>query len=186
MKNRLLILQCCLFLFFITAVNTLVAQDSVKLKVKIPFAFLEVSNVQVTGSRATGKLELTMDFENKHEKLAEVSLSLGGFERMGITSDKGKKYKIYTSENLIGTKDINKGFLQVSAVQFGDKKFDWVTIVQQTISTGEKRRLTVRIDKYDKTSKIIAEFHVRCILALNYVHTGDELYRVENIPIEWK
>ena len=159
--HTLRILLCGAIAFSLASTNSLVAQDDKEVKATIPFTSLPVSNIKATGNLATGKLELTMDFENKYDKTAGVSLSLGGFEDMGITSDKGKKYKVYTSENLIGTKDINKGFFKVSAVQFGDKKFDWVTMVQQTIPTGEKRTLSVRVEKYDTTSKVVSSPYFR-------------------------
>ena len=187
MKRHYLSFVCAMMMAFVLpAFNSVFAQDNADMKVTMPFDQLPVSNIKAAGNFKTGSVEISMDFENKYDKTANVSLSLGGFSDLGITTDKGKKYKIYTSENLIGTADINKGYARVSAVQFGDKKFDWVTMVQQDLPQGEKRKLTVRIDKFDKAAKVITDFHIRCILSLNYFHTGDNLYRIENLPIEWK
>jgi len=171
---------CCI------AVNNCSAQGKGEMKVIIPFDSLTVDSIKARGNLKTGTLEIRMTFHNNYAATAGVSLSLGGFTDFGITDEKGKKYKIYTDSHLIGTEDVNKGYLKIPFVQFGDKKYDWVTMIQQDVSHGQEKVLIVRINHFNKDNKLIKEFHIRCILALNLEHVGEELYRIENIPIEWE
>jgi hypothetical protein len=156
------------------------------MKVTIPFDSLTVDSIKATGNLKTGTLEIRMLFHNNYAATAGVSLSLGAFADFGITDEKGKKYKIYTDSHLIGTQDVNKGYLQIPFFKFGDKKYDWVTMIKQDFAHGQQRELIARINHFDKENKIIKEFHVRCILALNIEYVGEELCKVENIPVEWK
>ena len=134
----------------------------------------------------TGTLEIRMTFQNNYTATADVSLSLGGFEEFGLTDEKGKKYKIYLNSHLIGTEDTNKGYQKIPFVQFGDKKYDWVVVIQQVLSRGRQKPLIVRINHFNPDNKVIKEFHISCILALQLENVGQELYKVANLPIEWK
>jgi len=166
--------------------NNCFAQDKGEMKVTIPFDSLSVDSAKAIGNLKTGTLEIRMTFHNNYAATAGVSLSLGGFTDFGITDEKGIKYKIYTDSHLIGTEDVNKGYLKIPFVQFGDRKYDWVTLIQQDLTHDQQKELVVRISHFNKDNKIIKEFHIRCILALNLEHIGEKLYKVENLPIKWQ
>jgi len=172
-----------LIVFFGAAAS--MAQDSTNLKITNPYDSLLLSDVKAIGNTTTGTLQITMKFKNISGKHQTVHLGLGSFEDFGITSKQGKRYKVFTSENVIGTIQVNKGFRKISAVQFGNKKLDWVTSVIQELNPGDKRSFSVLIDKFDKTDSMIKDFHIRCILTVNFMHAGDDRYIIENIPIEW-
>lgn len=157
------------------------AQDS---KITVPFDSLELTNVKATGNIKTGVVEILMDFRNGYEKPSTVSLDFGGFDRFGITDAAGKKYKLFTNENLIGTSDVNKGYQPISYIRFGDKTQDWVTLVQQELQPGETKTLTVRLENVDREASTLKEIHGFCILA-QVIHIGDKSYRVENLDIKW-
>lgn len=170
---------CCI------TINHCLAQAKGEMKVTIPFDSLTVDSIKATGNLKTGTLEIRMLFHNNYAATAGVSLSLGAFADFGITDGKGKKYKIYTDSHLIGTQDVNKGYLKIPFVQFGDKKYDWITLIQQNFTHGQQKELIVRINHFNKDNKDIKEFHIRCILALNLEHVGEGLYRMENLSIDW-
>ena len=170
-------------LFFIAPVA---AQDSNSLVINCPYDSLSVGNVKAVGIVKTGELTISVDFQNKYSKKSKVHFALGGYSDLGIENDKGSKYKIHTSERLIGTKDINKGYGKISSVFFGDKKMGSFTYVEQELPTSDTKTLTVKLSGFDKSSKKILDFHVRCILFLNYMHVGDKFVQLKNIPIEWK
>lgn len=170
-----------------TGIHSSDAQSSDSMRVTAPFDSLAIDNVKAMGNLKTGSLEITMTFHNNYTATADVSLSLGGFGDFGFTDEKKRKYKIYTNSHLIGTQDINRGYLDIPFVQFGDKKYDWVTMIQQkNIRHGQQKVLIVKVNDLGRDNKVIKEFHVRCILALNLRHVGEELYKVENLPIQWK
>lgn len=159
------------------------AQTSNELKIVSPFDSLQITEVLANGNIKTGNLEIVITFKNDYSKLAGVYLSLGGFYDFGITDSKGRNYKIHTNVNAVNT---NKGYSNIPFIQFGDHKFDWVTYVKQEISSGDDRKLSVRLSKIDKGTQQITNFHVRCILSLDYGHVGDKMYSVEHIKINWK
>lgn len=188
MKTKFQLHRIAIIAWFIcgTCVSTSFAQSRDSMRVIAPFDSLRVDNVKASGNIKTGTLEIRMTFHNNYAATAGVSLSLGGFADFGIIDEKGKKYKIYTDSHLIGTQDVNKGYLKIPFVQFGDKKYDWVTLIQQDFTHSQQKELIVRIGHFNKDNKTIKEFHIRCILALNLEYIGTELCKVENVPIEWK
>lgn len=173
--------QFCLVTIFagiitFLGMNSSCAQGRDSMNVTIAFDSLAVDSIKATRDLKTGALEIRITFHNGYAASADISLSLGGFTDFGFTDEKGKKYKVYTNSHLIGTHDINKGYLNIPYIQFGDKKFYWVTMIQQqNVSQGQMRQLTVHVNHFNKGIKEIKEFHVQCILALNYAHVGDEL-----------
>lgn len=172
---------------FGTGVNASSAQSEDSMRVTTPFDSLTIDHIKATGDIKTGMLEIEMIFHNDYIATADISLSLGGFADFGFTIESGKKYKVFTNSHLIGTHDINKGYLNIPFVQFGDKKFDWVTMIQQkNVSHGEERQLIIHVNHFDKNARMIKGFHVRCILFLNLSFVGDKSYKVENLPVEWK
>ena len=183
--------HCCLVTIFAGIITFLgtsssCAQGSDSMKVTIPFDSLTIDNIKATGNLKTGTLEIRMTFHDNYTATAGVSLSHGGFEEFGLTDEKGKKYKIYLNSHLIGTDNTNKGYQKIPFVQFGDKKYDWVVVIQQDLSHGQQKPLIVKINHFNPDNKAIKEFHISCILALNLENVGQELYKVTNLPIEWK
>jgi hypothetical protein len=175
------------FLYLVTFYSPYasMAQDSTNLKIANPYDSLLLSDVKAVGNSTNEALKISMKFKNISSKHQTVHLSLGGFEDFGIISMQGKRYKVYTSESLIGTSQINKGYHPISTVQFGNKKLDWVTSIIQELNPGEEQSFTIQIAKFDKADNVIKNVHVRCILTVNYMHAGDNKYIIENIPIEW-
>ncbi len=162
------------------------AQDENSLTVSSPYDSLSVSNVKAVGMAKTGEVTISVDIENKYAKQAKVHFSLGGYSDLGIEDDKGNKYKIHTSERLIGTQDINKGYKKISSVFFGEKKMGSFTYVEQELGTGDTKTFTIKLAQFNKSSKKITDLHVRCILFLNYMHVGDKMIKINEVPIEWK
>ena len=143
----------------------------------------ELDLVMATGNLKPGTVEITMDFKNWYSNIAGVSLGLGGFPDFGITDSKDRKFKLHTDVNTVNT---NKGYGNIPLVEFGDKKFTWVATVNQEIPPTEARKLTIRLNKLDKSIKEIRDFHIRCILSVDYGNVGDQIYSVERIQINWK
>lgn len=173
----------CLLVF--SCIEICNGQDANLLTVNNPFDSLVISNVKAIGNKTTGALKITMDFMNISQKHQTAHLSLGGFEDFGITSNQGKRYKVFSAQNVIGNSQPNSGFQKIAAVQFGSKTLDWVTSLIQELNPGDKRTLSVSIGKFDKVDRQIKNLHIRCILFIGYKHSGDKNYIVENIPIEW-
>lgn len=183
MKNNFLIAILLAFILLAAATPRAAAQTVSKVKTTIPFESLGLAEVKATGNKKSGMVEISMHFKNAYSKMAGVSLALGGFSDFGITDFKGHKYKVHTEENAV---NINKGYLNIPFIEFGDKKFNWVAKVKQEIPAGETRKLTVRIKSTEGGTLVISDLHIRCILSLDYEHIGDKIYKVENIPVEWK
>ncbi|MFX1707258.1 hypothetical protein PV783_25035 [Chitinophaga sp. CC14] len=158
------------------------AQSISELKITAPFDSLGLTAVTASGNVKTGTIEVSMIFKNNYSKMAGVSLSLGGFPDFGITDAKGRKYKLHTDGNAVNT---NKGYQDIPFIQFGDKKFTWVATVAQQIPPTETRKLIVRINKLDRSTGAITDFHIRCILSLDYGHIGDKVYKIENLKVDW-
>lgn len=161
------------------------AQDTTEMKIISPFDSLTITNVKAVGNIETGSMEISMDVRNDYHKQTDVHWSLGGFEDLGITDDKGMKYKIFTSTQLIGTANINKGFQKITGVQFGSKKMDWLTYVKDTVGIEQAKKLIIRLAKVDNAVRFIKELQIRCILTLDYVWAGDKSYQLKNIKIDW-
>jgi hypothetical protein len=161
------------------------AQDTTEMKIISAFDSLIISDVKAIGNIETNSMEISMVVHNDYYKMIDAHWSLGGFEDLGITDDKGKKYKVLTSTKLIGTANINNGFKSISGVQFGSKKMDWLTYVKDTLSAGDSKKLVIRVPKVDKTVKSIKELHIRCILSKGYMWAGDKSYQINNIKVEW-
>jgi hypothetical protein len=160
-------------------------QDSSAPKVISPFESLPLTDVVAKGNTATGTIEIEMKFQNKYPKVADVYLSLGPYNDFGITDDKGNKYKVFTNEGLIESSPINKGYKQVNAVQFGNKKMQMVTYLKDTLNNGQSLVFKFTIGKLDKSTTYIKEVHIRCILSLNHVWAGDQSYQIRNIMVDW-
>ncbi|TXJ29062.1 MAG: hypothetical protein E6Q24_05120 [Chitinophagaceae bacterium] len=179
---------CKFFIFFVLyfAILSLgFGQDSSALIVKVPFDSIAVTNVRAVGNIQTGSVEISLDFRNDYHELVDLHWSVGGFDGLGMTDDKGEFYKIYTSTKAIGAAGINKGYLQIKGVQFGSKKMDWLTYVKDTVNAGNTKKLKVTIPKMQKDVAVIKEFHARCILSVSQMWVGDEQFTIDNIKIEW-
>jgi hypothetical protein len=172
-------------LFYSSLAIAGVAQDTSQLTVKIPFDSIVVTNVKAVGNVQTGSVEISLDVRNDYHELVDLHWSVGGFDGLGMTDDKGKFYKIYTNTKAIGAAGINKGYLQIKGVQFGSKKMDWLTYVKDTVNAGNTKKLKVTIPKMQKDVAVIKEFHARCILSVSQMWVGDEQFTIENMKIEW-
>jgi hypothetical protein len=161
------------------------AQDSTDMKIISPFDSLTITNVKAIGNIETGSMEISMDVRNDYHKLTDVHWILGGFEDLGLTDDKGIKYKIFTSTQMIGTANINKGFQRITGVQFGSKKMDWLTYVKDTVGTNQSKKLIIRLAKVNKAVSLIKELQMRCILTLGYIWAGDKFYQIKNVKVDW-
>jgi hypothetical protein len=176
------------FFVFITTVlatSPCRAQDSSNLTITNPYDSLKINEVKATGNSSSSTLHITMIFKNISKKRQTLHLDLGGFDDFGITTMNNKRYKVFTSENTIDNNQPNKGFKNISKIQFGNKKLDWVTIVKQELNPGEERLFSIWLDKFEKSDLIIKNIHVRCILSINSMHVGDKKIAIQNIPINW-
>jgi hypothetical protein len=176
------------FFVFLTLVLTTqhgLAQDSANFKIINPYDSLLIDEVKASGNLSSSTLQITMIFKNISKKRQTLHLDLGGFDDFGITTMSNKRYKVFTTENVIDANQPNKGFKNISKIQFGNKKFDWVTIVKQELNPGEERLLSIWLERFEKTDHIIKDIHVRCILSINSMHVGDKKISIENIPIIW-
>jgi hypothetical protein len=156
------------------------AQGNFDSNVPTPFDSIFVNHIS-TAVDTSQVLTISMDFSNSYSKSVKLHFALGGYEGLGIEDDKGRKYKIYTSENLVGTDQINKGYMAISSVQFGDKMFHSFTYVEQDIAAGQSRKLIIKVKKFDRSVQEITDFHIRCILSVNYSQIGDKIFQLHNL-----
>lgn len=147
---------------------------------------IQISNIQAEGDLATGQVQITMDFTNNYHQEALVFLVLGGFDGLGLVDNKGNKYKIHTTEQLINTADINKGFINIASVRFGDKTFKSLTFVDQKIPTGESRQLTIRIPKVATSVTEFNELYSHRQVSINYGMVADNIIKLQDIKIHWQ
>ncbi|NLU94836.1 hypothetical protein [Chitinophaga sp. Ak27] len=183
MKNILPIASVLAFILSISMTKPCAAQGSVELQIISPFKEITLTDVKATGNKKNGMVEVSMNFKNESSQSAGVSLSLGGFPDFGITDSKGHKYKLFTDVNAVNS---NKGYQNIPFIQFGDKKFDWVALVKQEFPSGEMRKLSVRFKSTEAASPALTDFHIRCILSLDYANVGDKLYELKNLKVDWK
>ncbi|PUZ28621.1 hypothetical protein DCC81_03820 [Chitinophaga parva] len=147
---------------------------------------IQISNVQATGDPLTGQVKVTMDFTNHYSRPVRVHLVLGGFDGLGLTDNKGGKYKIHTTDQLAGTADINKGFNNITSVQFGDKRYKWLTFVEQQLTPGASRQLSIGIPKVSPSVTEFNEINTRRQVSINYAMVADHVVKLPAVPIQWK
>lgn len=146
---------------------------------------IQISNAHATGESATGQVELSLTFTNHYSNTATVHLVLGGFDGLGLVDDKGTKYKIHTTDQLANTADINKGYVNIAFVQFGDKQYKWLTFVEQKIPPGDSRQLVVRISKVATTVSQFSKIITRRQVSINYAFKADRTSTLADVPIVW-
>ena len=146
---------------------------------------IQISNIHADGNSANGQVEVSMDFTNHYYRPVLIHLILGGYEGLGLTDNKGNKYKIPTSDQLYNTSDINKGFIGISAVQFGDKSFKSFTYVDQKVPPGESRQLLIRIPKVSQSITEFNELSTHRQVSINYGLVGDHVIKLQDIRILW-
>jgi hypothetical protein len=176
-----------LFVLFIIGLSTSTcrAQNPSNITILNPYDSLTVNDIKAIGNSRSSALNITMIFKNISSKRQTVNLDLGGFDDFGITTMNNKRYKVFTSENVIDNNQPNKGYKNISKIQFGNKKLDWVTIVKQELNPGEERLFSIWLDKFENSDLAIKNIHIRCILSINSMHVGDKKIAIENIPINW-
>jgi hypothetical protein len=166
--------------------TTGLAQSDSSARVNKPFDSLTISNVEATGKASAHTLVITMQVTNSYSKVARVHFSLGGFEGLGITDNKGSKYKIHTYDGLTGTEGINKGYLKIGGVEFADVTFHSFTYVEKDLAPGQSAALKITIPKFAKDISVLPDVHIRCILSVNYLRKGDDLFQVNNLNVKWE
>lgn len=146
---------------------------------------IEITSSRASGDMESGQVQVNLTFKNNYSQPALVHLVLGGFVGLGLEDDLGKKYKIPTTDQLAGTESINKGFLPIAFVQFGDKQFKWVTYVEQKIPPGQSRELVIRIPHVAKSTRAFTRIISRRLVSINYAQKADQVYTVNNVAITW-
>lgn len=192
MKNIRTLSYAWIFVIFIFTISLpVVAQDSTAIKdtsLVIPFRDLPVSNVKASASKKTRLLVISMDFENLRNEPVSVSLFLGGWYNFGFATDKGHRYAVPIYYDRLTQDNPNTKFRPVEDIGFGTKKLSIASILVAEIEANGKRGLTVKVPKFDTTSRVIREFHVEC----QYHQYGSGTvfdqkgYRIKDIAIDWK
>jgi hypothetical protein len=162
------------------------AQDSTQLQIVSPFDSVTLSNVKAIGNLQTGSIEVTIQVLSKYHKLTNVNFGGAGFADLGVTDDKGVKYKYSSYDGPPGLSNgINKGYSQMTDLQLGKSKALMIISVQDTFHTGQSETLRFRLVKADKTVKTLKEVHLLCALTLDYMSAGQKQYYIKDIPVEW-
>jgi len=151
-----------------------------------PADSIEITHSQATGDTGSGQVQVSLTFKNNYAQPALVHLVLGGFDGLGLEDDQGKKYKIHTTEQLAGTESINKGFINIAFVQFGDKQYKWLTYVEQKIPAGQARELLIRIPKVNKSTHAFTRIISRRQVTINHALKADQVYTINNVAITWQ
>ncbi len=192
MKNlRILSYVAIVYLATFACLLPASAQDSTIVKdtsVVIPFPDLPVSNIKAVGNKKTGELVISMGFENKWPKIAEAWMDFGGWSDFGFTTDKGHKYTVPLHYDRLTQDNPNLNYKPVTDIQYGAKKMTIAPVLPADLEPKEKITLTIRVPNYDKTSKIIQEFHLLCHYTKRGVGGtgGDGKYKIRNLVIDWK
>ncbi|WP_276481016.1 hypothetical protein [Paraflavitalea pollutisoli] len=191
MKNKNAI-SCILAAFILMCVigTPGMAQDAVPVpdtSATIPIKDLPIASVKATGDRKTGNLTVSIEFENKWSNTVDVSLSVGGWDNFGFTSDKGAKYKVHTYYNKMTDENPNSGYKQVTTIKFGEKEMTMATVLPQSFSAGENKIFVVKVTNFEKLGKSISQLHLVCSHYYQYgggINSSGE-YKLKNIPIVW-
>jgi len=162
------------------------AQDSTQLQIISPFDSIGLSDVKAMGNLETGSIQLTMQVTNKYHKMAIINIGGSAFDDLGLTDDKGTKYKYFSYSGPPGlTVGHNKGYSQMTDMVLGKSKVQMFIYVQDTFHVDQSATLKFRLVKVDKSVKTIKEAHLLCTLTLDYMAAGQKQFFIKNIPVEW-
>jgi len=162
------------------------AQDSTRLQITSPYDSISLSDVKAIGNLETGSIQVTMQVTNKYHKVAIVNIGGPAFDDLGLTDDKGIKYKYFSYSGPPGlTVGHNKGYSQMTDMVLGKNKVQMFIYVQDTLHVDQSETLKFRLVKADKSVKAIKEAHLLCTLTLDYMAAGQKQFFIKNIPVEW-
>jgi len=184
-KSPGLRLLICSVIMFVAMDGVVFCQDSAIPKVTGAFDSIEVKEIKATGNLTSGTVTITMQVHNRYATSALVHFQLGGEENFSIVDDKGTKYKIFTSENLLRAAGINKGFHNIASLHFGGQRSSSFMYARQELGPDESKLLSIQIDKVDKTVHTIKAFRIRCRRATGIKMDDETVYQIENIPVNW-
>ena len=85
----------------------------------------------------------------------------------------------------MGTQDINKGYINIPFVQFGDKQFKSFTYVEQKLAPGETRKLIIRIPKVPSGVASFKEIFSHRQISINYGLVSDQVVKLPAVNIAW-
>jgi len=180
-KFRLLLL-----VFLLMPALSVFAQDSTRLQITSPYDSISLSDVKAIGNLETGSIQVTMQVTNKYHKVAIVNIGGPAFDDLGLTDDKGIKYKYFSYSGPPGlTVGHNKGYSQMTDMVLGKNKVQMFIYVQDTLHVDQSETLKFRLVKADKSVKAIKEAHLLCTLTLDYMAAGQKQFFIKNIPVEW-
>src|SRR5580693_2438642 len=91
------------------------AQDSSQLQIISPYDSVSLSDVKAVGNLETGSVEVTMQVLSKYHKVASINFGGAGFDDLGVTDDKGVKYKYSSYDGPPGLSNgVNKGYARIA------------------------------------------------------------------------
>jgi len=162
------------------------AQDSTQLQIISPFDSIGLSDAKAIGNLETGSIQVTMQVTNKYHKIAIINIGGSAFDDLGLTDDKGIKYKYFSYSGPPGlTVGHNKGYSQMTDMVLGKSKVQMFIYVQDTLHADQETTLKFRLLKVDKSVKTIKEAHLLCTLTLDYMSAGQKQFFIKSIPVEW-
>jgi len=172
--------------FLLTPAISVLAQDSTQLQITSPYDSISLSDVKAIGNPETGSIQVTMQVLNKYHKVAIINIGGSAFDDLGLTDDKGIKYKYFSYSGPPGlTVGHNKGYSQMTDLVLGKSKVQMFIYVQDTFHVDQSETLKFRLVKVDKSVKTIKEAHLLCTLTLDYMAAGQKQFFIKNIPVEW-
>jgi hypothetical protein len=172
--------------FLLMPALSVIAQDSTQLQIISPYDSISLSDVKAIGNAETGSIQVTMQVLNRYHKLAIINIGGSAFGDLGLTDDKGIKYKYFSYSGPPGlTVGHNKGYSQMTDLVLGKSKVQMFIYVQDTFHVDQAATLKFRLVKVDKNVKTIKEAHLLCTLTLDYMAAGQKQFFIKNIPVEW-
>lgn len=175
-----------LVVFLLMPALPVFAQDSTQLQIISSFDSISLSDVKAIGNLETGSIQVTIQVTNKYHKMAIINIGGSAFDDLGLTDDKGIKYKYFSYSGPPGlTVGHNKGYSQMTDMVLGKSKVQMFIYVQDTFHVDQSATLKFRLVKVDKSVKTIKEAHLLCTLTLDYMAAGQKQFFIKNIPVEW-
>ena len=183
--------SACAYLFYVSvsimlSVPVIAQEESNRPQVTNPFDSLTINDIRAIGNPATGSVQVTMQVHSDNHKLAKLDFGGGTFGDFGVTDDKGIQYKYSSSEGPGGINaGVNKGYGRIADLLFGQSKVGMLISVQDTLYPGVSKSLAFRLNKVDKSTRLIRETHILSTLMLSGMFAGQKAWTIKNIPIEW-
>ena len=159
------------------------AQINLKIPTRLS-PFLGIKDLKATGDLKNRNVKVSMLLWNHFSKPIQAIINLEGFEKFGITDERGRMYQFSLTKEIGNSKGLKIDYLPISRFEYEGRKINNQRTLKVMIPVGKGRRFSFFLINVDRKIKTFRELHFKNAVLTNKIY-DDKTTSTESFNIQW-